>query len=146
MSASHDAYFMDIASMVSKRASCDRLHVGCVLVDGQDRIVATGYNASLRGTPSCDEVGHDMDEGHCVRTVHAEAKAVTQAAARGGRIANCRAYVTAFPCWPCTKLLLSAGVNSIVYAKSYREDPRVRAACGRVGCEIREEEPRAVGK
>jgi deoxycytidylate deaminase len=28
------------------------------------------------GLPHCDEAGHLMEDGHCVRTVHAEANAI----------------------------------------------------------------------
>ena len=72
---SWDEYFMQIAQVVATRATCDRRHVGAVIV--RDRtILSTGYNGSIRGLPHCDEVGHLMEDGHCVRTVHAEANAV----------------------------------------------------------------------
>lgn len=122
-------YFLGIAFEVSKRATCDRLHVGCVLVDSDKSILATGYNGSVRGLPHCDDAGHDMDEGHCVRTVHAEANAIVQAASRGARTQGAIAYVTNRPCWPCTKLLINAGVVNIFYAEAYRDDPRVTQAC-----------------
>ena len=73
---------MDIARQVATRATCDRKHVGAVLV--RDRtILSTGYNGSIRGMPHCDEVGHMMENGHCVATVHAEANAILQAAKNG---------------------------------------------------------------
>ncbi len=79
-----DQYFMDIAKQVATRATCDRKHVGAVLV--RDRtILSTGYNGSIRGLPHCDEVGHMMENGHCVATVHAEANAILQAAKNGVR-------------------------------------------------------------
>ena len=53
--------------------------IGAVVV--RDRtILSTGYNGSIRGMPHCDEVGHLMENGHCVATVHAEANAILQAA------------------------------------------------------------------
>ena len=70
---------MQIAQVVASRATCDRKHVGALLV--RDRIIlSTGYNGSIRGMPHCDEVGHMMENGHCVATIHAEANAVLQAA------------------------------------------------------------------
>src|SRR5437870_1854157 len=46
--ASWDEYFMNIAREVATRATCDRKHVGAVIV--RDRcILATGYNGSVRG-------------------------------------------------------------------------------------------------
>jgi dCMP deaminase len=123
-------YFLGIAQAVSERATCDRLHVGCVLVETDTKVIlATGYNGSVRGAPHCDDVGHDMDHGHCVRTVHAEGNAIAQAASRGISVAGATAYLTARPCWPCCKLLLNSGIVRIVYAASYRDDERVTNAC-----------------
>src|SRR5262245_45743700 len=83
--ASWDEYFMNIAREVATRSTCDRKFVGAVVV--RDRsILATGYNGSIRGLAHCDEEGHLMEEGHCVRTVHAEANAIVQAARNGVRI------------------------------------------------------------
>lgn len=137
MRKSWDDYFIGIAKEVSTRATCARLHVGCVLVEPETRaIIATGYNGSVRGQVHCDDVGHDMDKGHCVRTVHAEQNAIAQAASRGVRVQGATAYVTAFPCWLCTKLLLNAGVKVIVYGAKYREDQRVSEACSMAGCAL----------
>ena len=71
-------YFMAIAEQVASRSTCDRKHIGAVIVRDKT-ILSTGYNGSLRGSPHCDEAGHDIENGHCVRTVHAEANAVAQA-------------------------------------------------------------------
>ena len=76
---SWENYFMNIAREVATRATCDRKMVGAVIVRGKT-ILSTGYNGSLRGLPHCDEVGHEMENGHCVRTVHAEANAIVHAA------------------------------------------------------------------
>src|SRR6185312_9890322 len=98
--ASWDEYFMQIARDVATRATCDRKHVGAVIV--RDKcILATGYNGSIRGLPHCDEDGHLMEDGHCVRTIHAEANAIIQAARNGVRIEGATVYVTASPCWGC---------------------------------------------
>ena len=85
--ANWSEYFMAIAKQVSTRSTCDRKHVGAVIV--RDKVIlSTGYNGSLRGAPHCDDVGHDMENGHCVRTMHAEANAVAQAAKNGVNINN----------------------------------------------------------
>ena len=134
---SWDEYFIDIATMVATRATCDRLHVGCVLVDPRTKaILSTGYNGSVPGTPHCDDEGHDMVEGHCVRTNHAEQNAICQAAKHGARLDGATAYITAYPCWLCAKQLLVAGVKRIVYGKAYRVDPRVVEACLETRCTI----------
>lgn len=117
---------MGIANEVARRATCDRKHVGCVLVKGR-RIVATGYNGSVPGAEHCDDVGHDMVDGHCVRTIHAEVNAVAQAARFGVALEEAEAFVNTFPCWPCAKVLVSVGVKAVWVADAYRVDPRVQA-------------------
>ena len=67
-----DSYFMKIAYAVSERSTCDRAFVGAVLVL-EKRILTTGFNGSPAGQEHCDEAGHLMVDGHCVRTIHAEA-------------------------------------------------------------------------
>lgn len=121
--SSWDHYFMDIAKQVATRATCARRHVGAVLVRDKT-ILSTGYNGSIRGLPHCDDVGHMMENGHCVATVHAEANAIIQAAKNGVRIDRATIYTTASPCWPCFKLIANSGCTRIVYGEFYR-DPRI---------------------
>ena len=131
---SWDEYFMRIAREVATRATCDRKHVGAVIV--RDRsILATGYNGSIGGLPHCDEVGHLMQDGHCVRTIHAEANAVIQAARNGVRIEGAGIYVTASPCWSCFKMIANAGLQRIVFGEFYRDD-RIFDHAQKLGIEL----------
>lgn len=113
-----DEYFIALAKMVSTRATCDRLHAGCVIVRDK-RILATGYNGSLPGADHCDEVGHLMMDGHCIATAHAETNAIANAARAGVSTMNSIAYITHTPCWSCIKHLIAAGVKRIIYADEY---------------------------
>lgn len=133
--ASWDEYFMCIALQVATRATCDRKHVGAVIV--RDRfILSTGYNGSIPGLAHCDDVGHLMEDGHCVRTVHAEANAICQSARNGARIEGATLYVTASPCFNCFKLCASAGISTIVYGEFYR-DPRIFEFAQEAGITLR---------
>ena len=85
-------------------------------------ILSTGYNGSVRGLPHCDEVGHMIVDGHCVRTIHAEMNAIIQAAKNGTAIEGAGIYVTASPCWSCFKSIANAGVQRIVYGEFYRDE------------------------
>lgn len=150
---SWDAYFMAIAQQVATRATCDRKHVGAIIVR-ERTILATGYNGSVRGMDHCDDVGHMMEgdgpdrelneaianvcgigqaalvikllversHPHCVRTVHAEANAIAQAAKNGVRIEGASIYVTASPCWGCFKLIANAGIAAIYFGELYRDE------------------------
>ncbi len=121
MRSDWNKYFMALAEVVSTRSTCDRAHVGCVIV--RDKIIlSTGYNGSLPGADHCDTVGHDIVDGHCVRTIHSEANAVAQAARNGVSLYNSTAYITHSPCLACFKLLASAGIKTIYYKNCYRMD------------------------
>lgn len=131
-----DAYFMEIADVVASRATCDRKHVGAVIV--RDRtILSTGYNGSIRGLPHCSEVGHMMEDGHCVRTIHAEVNSIIQAAKNGVCIDGGTIYTTASPCWPCFKAIANAGIRCIVYREFYRDD-RIFEMAEELGIEMRQ--------
>ena len=67
-----------------------------------------------------------MEDNHCVRTVHAEANAIVQAARNGAAIDNSSIYVPASPCWGCFRLIANAGEdkNAIGYGSL---DPSVLA-------------------
>ena len=122
-----NTYFMNIARQAATRSTCDRKHVGAVIV--RDRsILSTGYNGSIRGRPHCDDVGHLMEGGHCVATVHAEANAIIQAAKNGVRIEGAQIYTTASPCWDCFKLILNAGIRTVYYGEFYRDERSVQVA------------------
>ena len=116
-----DSYFMKIAFAVSERSTCERAYVGCVLVRDK-RILTTGFNGSPSGQPHCDEVGHLMVDGHCVRTIHAETNAIIQAALHGVSTRDSICYVTHFPCMNCSKALVNAGITRLVYSVAYRQD------------------------
>ena len=115
-------YFMANAELISKRSTCDRAFVGAVLVKDK-RIIATGYNGGVSATENCNEAGHQMDDGHCIRTVHAEMNALIQCAKEGISTNNTEIYVTHFPCINCTKALLQAGIKKITYKANYRPHP-----------------------
>ncbi len=109
-------YFFDLADMAATRATCPRLHAGVVLVKN-NRVLATGYNGSQRGEEHCEDVGCDMEDGHCVRTIHAEVNAILQAAITGVSIEDCFAYVTHTPCRNCAKLFHALSISTF-----YRSD------------------------
>jgi len=132
--ADWDTYFMNIARQVAERSTCDRKYVGAVIVRNRN-ILSTGYNGSISGMPHCDEVGHMMEGGHCVATVHAEANAIIQAAKNGVMIDGATIYTTASPCWNCFKLIANCGIKRICFGEFYR-DERIFEVAKTLGIEL----------
>jgi dCMP deaminase len=132
--ASWDEYFMSIAQVVATRSTCPRKFVGSVLVR-ERTILSSGYNGSIRGMPHCSDVGHMMEDNHCVATIHAEANAIIQAAKNGVNIDRATCYVTASPCWNCFKQLANAGVVRICFGEFYR-DNRIFEIASKIGIEL----------
>ena len=130
MRPSKDLYFMNIARTVATRSTCTRKQVGAVIVkDGV--ILSTGYNGSIRKMDHCEDAGCWMEDGHCIRTVHAEANAIIQAAKNGVSTNGATIYTTASPCFNCFKLIANCGIFEVVYGEHYR-DPRTMVFADRM--------------
>ena len=114
---SWDEYFMSIAFLISSRSTCDRLNVGCVLVQNT-RIISVGYNGFL---PSHPHIGCVRD-GHEKTTVHAEQNSITDCAKRGVSTDSAVAYITHYPCIDCCKILCASGISKIFYYHNYKND------------------------
>jgi len=132
---SWDEYFMSICDVVSTRASCDRKHVGCVIVK-DNRVLSTGYNGALARTPSCDEVGHLMIDNHCKRIIHSEQNAILYAARYGIPLDGATIYINTYSCWECFKSIAAVGIKRIVYKDEYRNDPLVEETAQQLGIKI----------
>lgn len=138
-----DAYFLELARLVSSRSTCVRRKVGAVLIKDK-RIVATGYNGAPRGLPHCLELGCLREESRVpsgqrhelCRAVHAEANALIQAALHGVSTAGTTLYCVTAPCAICAKMMINAGVARIVYEGSYPDDLGLEMLrCAGVGVE-----------
>ena len=116
-----DTYFMAQALLASKRSSCNRLHVGCIIVIN-NRIVTTGYNGFLKGAPHTSRV----IDGHEQGTIHAEQNSICDAACRGTSLDGSTAFITHMPCLICFKLLIASGIKEIKYLSDYKNDPLVK--------------------
>lgn len=135
MRPSLDEYFMNFAINASTRSTCDRAFVGAVLVIDK-HIIATSYNGAPSGLPDCNEVGHWMLDGHCVRAVHAEINAIIQCAIHGVSSVGSTLYCTHSPCVRCAQAIINAGVRRAVYKTEYRPDPFVMKLYSLAGIEV----------
>lgn len=120
-----DDYFMAITKIIASRATCDRLYSGAILVK-DNRIISTGYNGAPAGLDHCHDVGHLMEEGHCVRTIHGEHNALLQAAIQGSTSTKGSTLYTKYsPCIHCAKYVVACGIKRIVMAKVYRNSSAI---------------------
>lgn len=127
-----DSYFKEIVQVTSKRSPCDRLKVGCLLVN-DNRIISQGYNGFL---PGCNHKSVVRD-GHEQATVHAEQNALCDCAKRGVSCKDSIAYITHYPCIICTRLLLASGIKQIKYIDNYKNDDLVQYFCDQLNVEIK---------
>ncbi len=123
---SWDQYFMEIAELVSSRSTCLRRQVGAVLVRDK-HIISTGYNGAPRGVTHCldmgclrQQLGIPSGERHeMCRGTHAEQNAIIQAALHGVSTSGATLDCTHQPCILCAKMLINAGVETIVFRGAY---------------------------
>lgn len=121
-----DEYFLEVAQLVSKRATCLRRRVGAVLVRDK-KILATGYNGAPSGLAHCLDIGclrkklkipsgqrHELCRG-----LHAEQNVILQAALHGISTKDSALYITNQPCIICVKMLINAGIREIIITGDY---------------------------
>jgi dCMP deaminase len=122
-----DEIFMELAYTWAKRATCLRRKVGAVIAKDKQQLTA-GYNGAPRGVPHCAELGGCLREKlgipsgqrhEICRGTHAEQNAITQAAKFGINITGSTLYCNTFPCVICTKMILNAGISTVVYDSDY---------------------------
>jgi dCMP deaminase len=112
-----DRYFLDMALAASARSTCLRRHVGAVVVDRRSRVRGVGFNGAPSGLPHCNEVGCLMQDGHCVRAIHAEINALLECVP--GERVGATLYCTDYPCDDCAKVILNTGIRRVVFARPY---------------------------
>ena len=117
---SWDEYFLKLAMLASERATCPRMHCGCVLVRDKN-VIATGYNGSIPGDDHCEDVGCWVVDNHCIRTNHAEMNALMQAAKKGHPVDGSTVYVTNMPCTTCAKALIASGIKRVVVFSDFHD-------------------------
>ncbi|WP_284345829.1 deoxycytidylate deaminase [[Clostridium] colinum] len=125
-----DTYFIEIAKVVAKRASCFRRQVGAVIVK-DNSIISTGYNGAPKGILDCFEInkcirndknipsGKNYEE--CM-SLHAENNAITQCASNGVSCKGGTIYITHSPCSMCLKQIINAGIKRIVSIDKYPDE------------------------
>ena len=111
-----DEYFMGVALLAAMRSKDPSTQVGACIVDGDNRILSTGYNGFPYGCSDdefpWDRTGERNDTKYPF-VVHAELNAILNA--RGKNLSGAKIYVDLFPCNECAKAIIQSGIKEVVY-------------------------------
>ena len=127
---SWDEYFMGVALLASQRSKDPSTQVGACIVDGEKRILSTGYNGFPQGC-SDDAFPWNRDESlgetKYQFVVHAELNAILNAS--GKKLAGSVLYVGLFPCNECAKAIIQSGISEVIYlSDKYHNTPSMSAS------------------
>lgn len=127
---SWDEYFMGVAMLASLRSKDPSTQVGACIIDGDKRILSTGYNGFPQGC-SDDEFPWNRDESKgdtkYQYVVHAELNAVLNAS--GKNLAGATIYVCLFPCHECAKAIIQSGIKEVIFlSDKYHETSSMGAS------------------
>lgn len=117
---SFDELFDLLALFYACRGTCDRLRTSTLIRDGENILIAAGYNGAPAGSPHCDDpgIGHLLVENHCVRTNHGEENALLNCNDLM-RVKNGIATIIGSPCYPCARKVVTKKVKKIRYIGTY---------------------------
>ncbi len=115
MRPSFQSIYMGLARSLSKRSTCSRLQVGCVIASPDYRkVIAVGYNGGAAG----QENGCESPDPPCGH-LHAEENACINCDVP--RSTRKIVFCTNLPCPMCAKRLVNlGGVERVVYEEDYR--------------------------
>lgn len=109
---------LEVAAVIAKRGTCERLTVGAVIArDG--RILSSGYNGAPKGLDHCGPLHCQLDRP-CTWATHAEMNAITAAANAGVATHGATMYCTDSPCVECAKAIINAGIADVHFRRKYR--------------------------
>jgi dCMP deaminase len=119
--------FFDLARQAAGKSNCASRHVGAVLVS-QGAVLVEGFNGVSSRFDDCisagckrcktgGSVGVGYDNCICI---HAEQRAIGNAAATGTALSEASMYLTLRPCLQCLLLIYAAGVREIRYLQEWK--------------------------
>lgn len=115
---SREQLYIQIALLISQRATCCRLSVGAVAVK-DNRMILSGYNGPAKDEPHCNPLDCDVDKA-CVRAVHAEDNLIRSAKELGINLQGATLFCTHQPCLNCSIKILRAGFEKVFFLHPYR--------------------------
>lgn len=111
-----DRFYLHVAETAAKLSYDHKTQVGCVIAkDGN--ILSFSYNGTLPGSPN---ILRDEFDKTKETVMHAEAMALMKAVKSGVSCNGATAYITLAPCIECSKLMVAAGIERVVYLRTYK--------------------------
>lgn len=110
-----------MAFAMAQRSTCIDKQVGCVIVNANNEIIATGYNGSPRGFQHC------CDIGFCIKDRYNDSNMCPSAHAEQNAILQCRVpeqihtiYLTLSPCVSCIRIIMNTTCKRIVFLNEHK--------------------------
>jgi dCMP deaminase len=110
-----DYRFLELAQHIAAWSKDPKTKVGCVIVNLDKQILATGYNGLPRFLQDIAlETGRMKAPEKYYWIEHAERNAIYQAAKLGVSLKGCIVYTTLFPCCDCSRGIIQSGITKVV--------------------------------
>lgn len=113
----YDSAYLRMAQQWSKLSHCQRKQVGAIIVK-DEMVISDGYNGTPAGFDNCCE---DEEGNTQWYVLHAEANAILKVAKSTNNCKGATLYLTLSPCKDCSKLVLQAGINRVVFINAYKD-------------------------
>ena len=114
----YDKAYLRIAKEWGNLSYCQRKKVGAIIVKDK-MIISDGYNGTPSGFDNCCEDGAGKTHWF---VLHAEANAILKLAGSTQSAKDSTLYLTLSPCKECSKLILQAGINRVVFTDNYSDN------------------------
>ncbi len=118
-----DQLYITMCYLVGMRSKDPQTHVGSIIVDSDNVLVATGYNSLPRGIDP-DKEGSRLSRENGEKYFwleHAERNAIYNAARRGTTLKGCKLYVPWTPCTDCARGIIQTGISEVIIHKNGQE-------------------------
>ena len=112
MSTDKDIIYLTIAKNISNFSKDPIRKVGAIIVNPQNKIIATGYNGFPRKVKESEQYWKKYIKDAYV--IHAEVNAILNA---DSCLNNSTLYCTYKPCINCLLYLINTGIKNIVYSE-----------------------------
>ena len=111
-----DSIWIDFAQNIARRSIDPKHKVGAVIVtEDNTQVLALGYNGDHKGGPN----RRDSMKVGASGLIHAEINALIKCDYNNPK--NKKIYLTLSPCRSCSKAIVNAGIDEVIFKEQYRD-------------------------